>query len=333
MPTTYGSWNRNLCQLGQETAAGTAVAGTTLWRGPFGGFNDERTREVIEEDIGTMASAERTYDGFYSIGVPMPETGLTFEQYLHVLAASMGKATPVGTGTYTYTYEVPTDDSTPDLQTYTLLLGNKLISSDIKAMPYSHVIDWEAKGEAGGNWTISANWRGARYTSGSFAAVALPTVEDAIFAKTKLYIDAMAGTIGTTQKSGVLLGASIKYTSNIEFVPVGDGSLYAVAHKMGKPGVSFTIRMELEQSSGTSIVATERGYMDSNTPRLIRLVTTGSGSKKITWDMAARYDSVGPYEKQGEQDTAVVFEGHCDFNSAADLFFSATVVNTLAALP
>lgn len=330
---TYGAWGYNLCQMGQEVTPGTAVAGTTIWRGVFGGFNDDRTREVIEEDIGTLARSERTYDGFLAVSVPMPETGLTYEQFPHVLQASMGKVTPTGTGAYTWLYEVPTDDGAPVLQPYTLILGNKLVPSDVRALPYSFVGDWEAKGESGSNWALTANWKGTRYTNGSFATVALPTVEDAVFAKTKLYIDAANGTIGTTQKLGVLLAATIKYTSNIEMVPVGDGNLYAVAHKLGKPSVNFTIKLELEQSAGVSLVAQERGYMDSNTPRLIRLENIGSGSKKIMFDLAARYDNVGAYEKQGEQDTAVTLEGHCDLNTAADLFFATTVINTLASIP
>ena len=330
---TYGAWGYNLCQMGQEVTPGTAAAATSIWRGVFGGFTDDRTREVVPEDIGTLARAERTYDGFLEAGVPMPETGLTFEQFGHILQASMGKVTPTGTGAFTYAYAVPTDDEVPTLQTYTLTLGNKLVAADVRAIPYAHVVDWEAKGEARGNWSVGANWRGARYTAGAFAAVALPTVEDAVFARTKLYIDPLGGTVGATQKAGVLLGATVKYTSNIEMVPVGDGNLYAVAHKMGRPAVTFTLKVEVEQSAGVSLVAQERAFMDSNTPRLIRLDVPGSGGKKIQFDLAARYDNVGPYEKQGEQDTAVTIEGHCDLNSAADLFFAVTVINTLSAIP
>ena len=158
---------------------------------------------------------------------------------------------------------MPTDDTVPDLQTYTLLLGNKLITTDVKALTYAHVYEWEVSGEAGANWTVSANWRGNRSASGSFASLSLVTVEDAVFAKTKLYIDAQGGTIGTTQKTGVLVGASIKYTANVEMVPVGDGNLYSVAHKLGQPSVTFTLKLELEQAAGTSIVATERGFYES----------------------------------------------------------------------
>jgi len=329
----YGAWGYNLCQLGQEATPGTAVAGSTIWRGVFGGFNDDRTREVVEEDIGTLARAERTYDGWLAVSVPMPETGLTYEQFPHILQASMGKVTPTGTTNYVWDYEVPTDDAAPALGTYTLILGNKLVPADVRALPYSFVADWEAKGEAGSNWTVTANWKGARYTAGSFGPVALPTVEDAVFARTKLYIDAAGGTIGTTQKTGVLLGATVKYTSNIEIVPVGDGNLYGVAHKLGRPAVSFTLKLEVEQAGANSLVAQERAFMDANTPRLIRLLNSGSGSKKLQFDLAARYDNVGPYEKQGEQDTAVTIEGHCDLNSAANLFFAASVTNLLQTLP
>ena len=87
---TYGAWGYNLCQMGQETTAGTAVAGTTIWRGPFGGWNDARTREVVPEDVGMLARSERTYDGWYMVEVPMPETGLTFEQYPAHLAGKHG---------------------------------------------------------------------------------------------------------------------------------------------------------------------------------------------------------------------------------------------------
>lgn len=339
----YGTWAFNMCQMGRGTpitngqiaANDSSIAATTIWRGVFGGFDDTRERQTTEEDVGTMAAAARTSDTKIMAAVPMPETTLTYEQVLHVLEASMGQVSPVGSSPpYTYTYSVPLSSTPPTIRPYTLRIGNVLVPSDVKIVPGCWVQEWTMSGEAGGFWTVQATWQGQRGINGSFTpSIALPPVEDAVFSNTSLYIDASGGTIGTTQITGVLIGATIKYTSAIEWVPPGDGTLYPTRIKIGRPRVTYTLKLELQEDGGVSRVAQQRAAFENNTLQLLRLRCPGTNGRYIQWDMACRHDSVGAYEKTGETNTAVTIEGHADYSATDALMFEVAVANQLAQVP
>jgi len=340
---TYATWPFNLCQMGRGTAITTggaigsdnAIAATTVWRGVFGGFDDTRERQTTEEDVGTMASAERTADTRLMATVPMPQTTLTYEQILHVLEASMGQVNPTGTapGPYVYAYSVPLSTTPPTIRPYTLRVGNVLAPSDIKIVPGSWVQEWEMSGEAGSFWTVQATWQGQRGINGAFtSAIALPAVQDVIFSNTSLFIDASGGTIGTTQIQGVLIAASIKYASAIEWVPPGDGTLYPTRIKIGRPRITYTLTLELQEVSGVSRVAQQRAAFENNTLQLIRLRCPGTSGRYINWDIAARHDSVGAYEKNGDTNTTVTIEGHADYSATDALMFGVSVANGLASV-
>lgn len=337
----YGTWPFNLVQLRRGTpvtaggaidAGDSALAATSVWRGTFGGWDDTRDRQTTEEDVGTMAKGERTADTKIMATVPVPETTLTFEQILHLLEASMGQVTPTGAGPYVYDYSVPLGTTPPTIRPYTLRVGNVLVPTDVKVIPGCWVEELEFTGEAGGFWKVNATWQGQRAIAGAFtAAIGLPAVEDAIFSNTSLFIDATGGTIGTTQVSGVLVGASIKFASKIEWVPPGDGTLYPTRIKTGRPQITFTLKLELEETGGASSVAAQRAIYNTNTLQLIRLSCAGSSSRQIDWDIAARYDNVAAYEKLNDTNTVVTIEGHADYSSADALYYGVTVTNGLSA--
>ena len=87
---------------------------------------------------------------------------------------------------------------------------------------------------------MQSNWLGRQMTQTSMTgALSAPTVNEALFNHCLLYIDASGGTLGSTQKSGVLTAANIKVKTGLMQVPVGDGALYAVSHKWTKPDITF----------------------------------------------------------------------------------------------
>lgn len=338
----YGTWSYNLIQLGKGTpmtaqavAAGdSSTAATTLWRGAFGGWDDNRNRQETEENVGTVAKGTRTADTSVMVTVPFQQTTLTYEQVVHLAQAAMGQTTPTGPSPYVYSWAVPLSTTPPTIQPYTLRVGNVQVPLDTKVIPGCWVEELEFSGEADGFWTVTATWKGQRAITGTFtSAIAIPDVVDAIFSNTSLYIDASGGTIGTTQVPGVLLGATIKYTSGIEWVPPGDGVLYPSRIKFGRPKVTYTLKLELEQFSGASVVATQRAAYENNTLQLLRLRCPGPSGRYILWDMAARHTSVGAYEKNGETNTSVTIEGYADYSSADALMYKMDVANLLATIP
>lgn len=335
MAKSYGAWPLNLAQLGRESTAGTPVAATTIWRGVFASPEDDRQRQIVEEDIGILVPAERSYDTALGVNIPMPATPLTFEQVMHILEAGVETPSPSGSGTYTRIYDYPFDGSNNVIKTYTLRLGNNTVTSDVQIIPYAYVTEFTLEGKNKEAWMMSATWRGQQMTDGSFTgSLSLPAVTDpALFGKTVLYMDATGGTIGTTAYPGVLMAASIKVKTGVVEVPVGDGNLYFTGHKFTKPEITFSLTFELEQDTGVSVVNAQRTKAESNLIQLFRLTTPGASPRNLALDFAGKWDKVGPYNKEGDGNTTVQFDGHVVYSSADALFWKATVINTLATVP
>jgi len=337
MPQQFNNWSQVKIQLGREATAGQAVAATTIWRGPFAFFEDARTKVVVEENIGIAVTAERTYTPMLLGKLAVPATELTFGQVLHILEAGVQTATPTGAGPYIYTYALPTSNSINTLKTYTLECVPVIATADYLEMPYSFVEEFTFEGNAGEAIKMSANWTGQQLSTGT--ATSLSTLltgndmEPALMPKTKLYIDATGGTVGTTQKTGVLMGLSMRVRTGWVVVPVGDGNTYFGIIKFTKPEVTFSLTLELEQNTGASVVATERGFYRSDTVRLFQTLTDGpSASQQLTLKWAGKYDKVGGYNNNNGNIT-VTLEGHAVYSQTDTLFWTAIVKNSLSAVP
>lgn len=332
MAKVYAGWPYNLCQMGRESTPGTPVAATTVWVGLFASPEDDRNRNVAESDIGRLVALERTYDTVKRVNIPLPSTELTYEQAPHIFEAGLMTATPSGSGDFTRAYSFPLGTTPPTIKTYTLELGNVLVSSDVHEVPYCFVRDFELSGAAEEAWMIQANWRGQQMLQTGFTpSLAVTVPEVAKFGNTRLYINNSGSAPGTTQLTGILMKSSIRIETGIREVPAGDGNLYYIAHKFTKPMVTFTITMELEQDGGASVVAAERAKWDEDAYRIIRLQCPGTSNRNMTIDMAAKYTRVGGYEKEGDGNTVVTFEGRASYSPADALYYSATFVNKIAA--
>lgn len=329
----YGSFDLNKIQMGRESTAGTGVAATFIWRGPFANIEDARTKKVIEEQVGVLMLAERTRTLAYLARLTMPETAATFEQLPHILEAGVMTATPGATPDYLRSYIFPTDGTVPTIKTYTIEAYNTVATADYREMHYGYVSEFTLSGRAGEEWKVAATWQGREVATGTATpALDLDDVEEILFPKSKLYINASGGTIGTTQKTGVLMGFEMRVRTGVIPVPVGDGSLYFVATKNVRPEITFSLTLELEQESSNSVVATERAAFEGDDVRLLRVDVAGSGAtKNLQIDWAAVYDSVGQYTNT-DGNTTVTLEGHAVFSDADSLFWECAIKNGITAL-
>ena len=328
----YATAPYNVVQMGRESAAGTAVAATTIWRGPFGAPEDTRIRKIKEEDVGTLVAAELAYDTRLGATLAMPSTELTFEQVTHLLEAGIMTATPSGAGPYTRAYSLPLSTART-IKTYTLEAGNVLAPADNMEIPYGFVSEMELSGKVDEAWMMSATWLGQRWVASTLtSALSVPAVEPALFGKTRFYVDDSGGTLGTTQISAMLLEATVKIETGIQFVPMGNGGLYPVAHKYVKPAGTFTLAYELEETTGVSFVAAERAKWQAGSGRLIRLDVPGSSaSRNFRMDFYAIYDKFGAYENS-DGNVSVKVEGHFGYSATDTLFMTATVINGTASM-
>jgi hypothetical protein len=332
MANVYGPFSMNKIQLGKESVFGTAVAATTIWRGPFAMLEDASTRVIVEEQVGTLVQAERAYDSAYLAKLAMPSAELTFQQICHIFEAGILTATPGAGPGYSRAYAYPVDNSVPTPKSYTIESFNNAADNDCLEAEGCLVEEFTLEAQAGQAWKVSANWFGRQVTPTTPTSLStLVAVEEALLPKTLLYIDATGGTVGTTQRAGVLMGASIKVTTGLVPVPIGDGQLYHTTYKWTKPEITFSLTVELQDDT-VSVVAAERAIRKSGAVRLFQLSCAGTSPLSMVLKWAGKYDVVGNYENSNGN-TTVRLDGHAVYSSADALFFSATVISGLSALP
>jgi len=320
-------------QLGLETTAGVAVPADTLWRG-LGVLQDNREVITPDEDIGYLSGKVRNYCPKYEAALSMPAVPATFEQLPIILSAGVkGVVTGVtdtgGSGKI-YTFTFPTT-SPNTIKTWTIEGGDDIQAEE---MEYSFVQSFEISGNGGEALHMSAEWIGRQVSKCTFTAgVTSPaTVEEILFGKGKLYIDAASGTIGSTQVSQTLLGMSLRVNTGWVAKYSADGALYFSWAQSTKPEILLNVTFEHNSSA-----VTEKDAWIAGTTRLLRLkfegkalTTSGTfANKTLIIDLAGRWDSFDPLGETNGNDTVTgTFRAGYDATSAK--FAEIKVVNETA---
>ena len=258
-----------LIGLEESTDQGTGVAATTYLR-LNGTIEDARETTHPDEDIGYLWGAGRSYNS-KEHAILNTQGEATFEQMPYIYNAGIKGVAPTtdtGTGTaYIYTYDFPQTDS-DSIYSYTIEGGD---NEGCEEMNFGFVPEFSLSGEIGQAWMVDATWNGQTVTASTYTAgLSLPTVEEILFSKTKLYIDADTDTIGTTQITSTLINANLTL-SLWRPVWTADGSLSFTFTKVSQP--SGVLTMTFEHNSNA---ITEKGLWRLNTKRLIQLKTEGS---------------------------------------------------------
>jgi len=326
---TYSPFTANMIQLGRETVKGTAVPATVVYRGPAASIEDGSDVVMADENIGLIAPSERSYIPKIAARLAMPDTEATFEQLPHLLEASWMTATPTGLGPYVYAYVKPYD-AAGAIKTYTVETGNKIDDGgDAAEMAYAFIEDWTLSGKANEPWKMAANWVGRQRNSATLTALSVAAVEEILFNKTTLKIDASGGTIGTTAIAGVLVDFSLSDKSGLQPVFTADGALYFTAHKSVAGEMTGTLTLEMNSDDKVAALRTAK---EAQTVQLIRLAASGSASRAITVDVAAKLTKIGTIQNSdGNTTVQVEFKGV--YSSTDALYAEIEVTNTLATLP
>jgi len=95
-------------QLGKETIAGTKVDADIVWRGT-GVIQDNLEQVFVNEDIGLLTGADRSYIARYEASLSLNEIEATFEQLPHLFEMGIESVSPTtdANGVFTYTYAMP----------------------------------------------------------------------------------------------------------------------------------------------------------------------------------------------------------------------------------
>lgn len=324
-------------QMGLEAASahGTAVAATAIWRGE-GLIDDQTEVTFVPEDVGYLSGTDRTYIARVGGIINMTDTPATFEQLPYILAAGIqdivaGTADGAGSGKI-YQYDMPTT-AAKTIQSYTIEAGD---DQQAEEMEYSFVEDFTLAGSAGEALMMSATWRGRQVSLATFTGpLSLVTVEEILFSKGKMYIDAASVAFGTTQASNTFLGMNLTVDTGWEAVETADGALYFTFAKSTMPEVLLNVTFEHD-----AVAVAEKAAWRAETPRNIRLIWTGSALattatydvKTLQIDLAGKWES---FDMISEQDGNDIVTGtfRSRYNADATQFAQFTIINEVATLP
>ena len=323
-------------QLGQESSAGSAVVATGLWRG-MGTIEDTRETVFPDEDVGFASGVDRSYVPKLEAALEFESVEATYQQMGYPLAAGVknvvaGVADGAGSDfIYDYVFSTSAQNT---IKTFTIEGGDDQGAEEFN---YGICQGFTLSGESFASWMITSNWIGREVTPTTFTgSISIPAVEEILFAKTRLYIDAIGGTVGSTQISNTLLAAELTVDTGYRPIPVGDGNLFYSSHAMKvQPDLTLSITFEHDASA-----LAEKVNWRAETPKLFQLITEGSafGTAGTTYsnhtmiiNVAGRWES---FEKIGEQDGNDIITGvvRVKYNATAAFFAQIIMVNEVTVL-
>jgi hypothetical protein len=233
---------------------------------------------------------------------------------------------------YIYTYDLPTT-AAPSVKTYTIEAGD---NEQEEQMLYCYVEDFTLSGSGGGPLNMSGTFKGRQVNTGTYtAAIAVPTIEQILFSKGKVYLDASAGTVGTTQVSNTLLAASINVNTGIIPKWTADGSLDYSFIQYTEPDVTVDVTFEHNASA-----VTEKSNWRNETTRLLQLKFEGStfttagtvySVHTLIANFAGKWEN---FDALSDQDGNDIVTGtfRAKYTAADTLFGQFIVSNELSAL-
>jgi hypothetical protein len=328
-------------QMSREATQGTPTSDFTVWRG-LGVPKDDRENVFPAEDVGIFGGTDRQYFPKLGASVELEEVEATFEQIPHIFDAGIRNASPTadtgGTG-YIRDYVFPIQSSdaaeSSDLQTYSFKGGD---NNEVEKFGFGFVTDFSLSGASGKAWMVSATFAGrelANDSDGFETGLTLPTVEEMLFGKTKLYIDPSSDAIGTTEVANTLMNAKLDVKTGWQAVHTASGRTDFSFIKQGPCEIKLDITFE-HNGSATA----EKANYRNGVARQLELKIEGSALttaatytyKTQLIKLAGKWES---FDKLDEIDGNDVVTGHfvARYNSTAALFASFLNVNEVAVMP
>ena len=322
--------------FGPEATPGTAVAEAHTWRGQ-GTIEDTREVVFLEEDIGRLMGYDKTYTPVKGASLVLEETPLSFEHAVWVFGQGIEWQTTgttagtAGMGGYVYTHDYPTT-AARTTKTFSWEGGD---NEQYEAFNYGIMTDLTISGAPDEAVMVTATIVGREITTAAalYTTAALATTEEVLFNKGKLYIDAVSGTMGTTQKTATLIDFSYNLITGYVPLKAADGNIAYASHKQTTP--ECTIDMTLEWD-GTA--ETEKERWRTETARLLEIKFEGTALTDTSGGTytykTIRLQNVGKWEsfdKLGENNGNDVIAGTFRLRENATGGQSAVVVVNNAA--
>jgi hypothetical protein len=276
-------------QGGAEGTAGTKVPATWIWRGTGVG-KDNRETTFVEEDIGLLGDANRTYVAKTGGEITM-EAPASFEQLGYTYQSGLYVTTPTTDASSAKIWEwnsqiTSTDPiATTDLQTYSMEFGD---NAQCEYMTYVFTREYKLSGSVGAALMTSATMEGREVGTTDFTPttdITLGTPETILFSNGSLFIDNVTSStdIGQTQVSQTLFAGELNHVTGWKGYPAADGRTDFSFIKRVKDEITLSLTFEHNSSA-----AAEKSAWRNQTERCIRLMFVGSALS--TTDATATYD-------------------------------------------
>lgn len=340
MPTglqTVGVRTLSGSQLGIEVTPGTAVPATYVDRGPVTFPIDSSVIEEVKEDVGIGGGTDRTNKPKEEAKLTWPEREATFEGLIYPLSLgikNINSPSADGSGSgKVWAYPFMTT-AMPTVKTATWEGYDNVQAYQATMVMFTKIT---LKWKYGESWKMSGEMIGQKVrTITKTPGLTLGDINPMNGALTKYFIDAIGGTIGTTQKSYDIVGGQLDILTGVQVVPAHDGTqLYYQGYKI----ISQRINGSLEFEHDADLV-TEFANMQGETPRLLRvqclgkaLTTPGTSYSVRTanFDMPVKFlPFAAPADQAGDNIVKVPFFSKYNATYAAGP--TVTVVNEVAAL-
>lgn len=328
-----------------EDTPGTAEAATEILYGTMSTFEDTYELHRPEEDRNSLARYFED-DEFVSNAVGLTWTGdLNFRHILWALLMSLkGNVTatqPDATNepnAYLWTITpalttANTPDITAGIDTFTIEYGD---DTQAWEAAYCFGTRLQISGAPNAACTFTCDIVGDLKTDTTFTgALTAASVQRAPFNLAKFYIDADGGTMGSTQKTGLLRAFTWTLDTQFSAFYTADGDLSYGSVVEDRKFVELSLTYKWGSAADT-----ERGFYDARTTRLIRIELLGqteldsgqSNPPYLYLDQAVRYEN---WPTWGDDQGASTFQvtAYSVYNSTYAKIFEAALLNTLSALP
>jgi hypothetical protein len=239
-----------------------------------------------------------------------------------------------GAGTdYLYTTAIA-EGTIPTIQTLTVEAGD---DNQAYEFGYGHCPEFKLAGAGGETLKMSGMIMGQQKTTATFTAgVSLPTVEEVLVSKGKIYLDAISGAYGGTQIVAQVLAVDLNFKAFLIPKYTLDGLLDFTMVIYTGHEITGSILFENDTQAQAEILNYE-----TQTARKLRLQFEGAtvgtpgttfSKKTLRIDLPIKFSRFGPLTDQEGNDT-ILGEFTSRYNTTADDSGSIVVVNELAALP
>lgn len=323
-------------QIGIETVKGTAVDATKIYGGPVAFPVDDSPLVFTPQDVGISGGTDRSHRPFKLASIAFPKHVPSYQQLPYILQAAIRNIkTGVADGSgsdFIYAYPLPTT-AAYDINTLTVEGMDDYQEYESEDVFFTEI---NISGKANEGWQVEAKANGRQVTPGTRTAGLTPsTVEDILFQNTKLYLDAIGGTMGSTVKANTFLGFEAKLMTGWKPQPTGDGNLYFSFPKY--VGYKFTGKLIFEHDA---IGKAQFDAFQASTPQLMRIRALGSALQTpgttysyltASIDAPIKYTKASEIKDEGGNDV-IEMEWESKYNTTAAIAGSITVVNETSAL-